>query len=119
MNTFDKSRETVKIVPITNPIPILQQESSNITTNTLIPKQTTMEINLPPSNNPIDDMLNNYFTKISKSFIDFFNDLFIKPDDTDWLTYLKQITLQNDRYYYIGIFFIAIAILISLLQQIY
>lgn len=107
---------TEKIIPITNPIPILQQESSNITTNRLIPKKTTIEIDLPQSNNPIKI---EYFTKISSSFINFFNDLFIKPDDIDWFTYLQKITLKNDRYYYIGIFCIAIAILISLLQQIY
>jgi hypothetical protein len=107
---------TVQIVPISNPIPILQQESSNITTNTLIPKNTSIEIDLPQSNNPIKI---EYFTKVSSSFIDFFNDLFIKPDDIDWITYLQKITLKNDRYYYIGIFCIAMAIIISLLQQIY
>lgn len=107
---------TVKIVPITNPIPILQQESSDITTNTLIPKETTIEIDLPTINNPIKIF---YFTKISSSLIDFFNDLFIKPDDIDWFTYLQKTTLKNDRYFYIGIFCIAIAIIISLLQQIY
>ena len=45
---------TVQIVPISNPIPILQQESSNITTNTLIPKETTIEIDLPQSNTRIE-----------------------------------------------------------------
>ena len=112
---------TVKIVPITNPIPILQQESSNITTNTLIPKETTIEIDLPQSNTRIEIFkeYDIYFTKISSSLIDFFNDLFIKPDDINWFTYLQKITLKNDRYFYIGIFCIAIAIIISLLQQIY
>lgn len=112
---------TVPIVPISNPIPILQQESSNITTNTLIPKNTSIEINLPQSNNTIKIFkeYDIYFTKVSSSFIDFFNDLFIKPDDIDWITYLQKITVKNDRYYYIGIFCIVTAIIISLLQQIY
>jgi hypothetical protein len=112
---------TVQIVPISNPIPILQQESSNITTNTLIPKNTSIEIDLPQSNTRIKIFkeYDIYFTKISSSFIGFFNDLFIKPDDIDWGTYLQKITLKNDRYYYIGVFCIAMAIIISLLQQIY
>ena len=110
------SNTEVKIVPVENPIPILQQESSNITTNSLIPKQTTREVKLPPSNNPIKI---EYLTKISSSFIDLFNDLFVKPDDISWITYLQTISLKNDRYYYIGIFCIALAIIIALLQQIY
>lgn len=105
----------VPIIPISNPIPILQQESSKITTNTLIPKLSTIEIKSPPLNNPIQI---EYLTKISSSFIDFFNDSFVKREDVSWITHLQTITFKNNRYYYIGIFLIALAILISLIQQI-
>ena len=105
---------SVPIANISNPIPILQQESSNITTNTLIPKISTIEVE--PQQKKIFQI--EYFTKISSSFIGLFDDLFVKPVDVPWLDYLQTIIKKDQRYYYIGIFLIALAILISLLQQI-
>lgn len=106
---------SVPIANISNPIPILQQESSNITTNTLIPKRSTIEVELPQQKK----FQIEYLVKISSNFIGFFNDLFIKPVDISWLDYLQTIIKKEQRYYYIGIFLIALAILISLLQQIF
>jgi hypothetical protein len=103
------------IANISNPIPILQQESSNITTNTLIPKISTIEVELPRQQQNLFQI--EYLTKISSSFIGFFNELFIKPDNISWLDYLQTIIKKDQRYYYMGIFLIALAILISLLQQ--
>lgn len=113
--TIPMENTIIPIANISNPIPILQQESSNITTNTLIPKISTIEVE--PQQTKIFQI--EYFTKISASFIGLFDDLFVKPVDVSWLAYLQTIIKKDQRYYYIGIFLIALAILISLSQQIF
>ena len=110
---------STRIANISNPIPILQQESSEITTNTLIPKISSIEVTVPPVNNQQGgiSIFTNINQKISSSFTGFLNDLFIKPNDISWINYLQIIIKKDQRYFYIGIFFIIISILILLYQQ--
>ena len=105
------------ILNIHNPIPILQQKPSSITTNTLIPtnfQQTTdkqiVKINKITKNN------NNINQKISSDIIDFFDDFYKKPDNEPLSKYIIQISSKKNRFMYIGIFFILVAFYILFLN---
>lgn len=115
-----------QIVNIENPVPILQQERSSIITNAFIPnEQKEIEIQsldkraneimekswLKSKSNSIANLsLNDINKNISSSFIGFIDDLFVKPKDISWKSYLIEITEKDQRYTYIGIIFILIAI---------
>lgn len=110
--------EPVRLANISNPIPILQQESSEITTNILIPKITSIEVNQPIKNQQGGiSVFTNMTQNISSSITGFLNDLFIKPNNITWINYLQSIIKKDQRYFYIGIFFVIISILILLFQQ--
>ena len=49
-------------------------------------------------------------TNISSSFIGFFNDLFLKPADMPWRIYIPMILERDQRYTYIGVLCIFIAV---------
>jgi hypothetical protein len=95
------------ILNISNPVPILQQPPSNMTTNIFIPKNDQDIVTVEREN--ADDLSMN--EQISNSFIGFLNDLYNKPEDINWSTYLIQILKKNNRYTYFGILLIIIAIL--------
>jgi len=115
-----------EIVNITNPTPILQQERSQITTNPFIPnEQRTMELeqidkaanliieeqyNKNKTSSIFNLSLRDINTNISSSFIGFFNDLFLKPADMPWRIYVPMILERDQRYTYIGVLCIFIAV---------
>ena len=101
------------IVNLHNPVPILQQKPNSITTNTLIPKnfQPISNHESQIQNKIIKDSIN---TKISSDIIEFFNEFYTKPDDEPWSKYIIKISSKKNRFVYIGIFFISIAIYIFL-----
>jgi hypothetical protein len=120
------------IANLQNPIPILQEPSSNITTNPFIPyKQQIQEIEVLESEaNKIMEKvfienrssIQNIKIKqigenISISIIGFLNDLFVKPNDINWFTYLMNIFKKDNRYAYFGILFIIIGIIIWILKR--
>lgn len=120
------------IANLQNPVPILQQISSNITTNPFIPnKQKIEEIELLESeaNKIIEKAYKNEDTNIqnitikkigeniSISVIGFLDDLFIKPSDVSWSNYILVIAKKENRYAYFGILFIIIGILMWILQK--
>lgn len=94
-------------LPLANPKPILQQTKSQITTNPFIQETGSDEQLINPSFNQINE-------KISVTFTDILDDLFNKPDDETWNSYLPKIVSKEQRYNYIAIliFFIALYILL-------
>jgi hypothetical protein len=114
------------IINLQNPQPILQQDRSNIVTNPFIPnvqKERELEtINKEASDiiekeynkNKTSSILNQPIKDINKniagSIIGILDDLFNKPDDTDWTSYIQTILQKDQRYAYIGILFILIAV---------
>jgi hypothetical protein len=108
-----------------NPVPILQQEKSNITTNPFIPndqKIKELEILDQEANKIIEDAYNknkttsisnlsikDIITNIADSVIGFIDDLLSKPVDIPWKDYISSILQKNQRYTYIGILFLIIA----------
>lgn len=115
-----------QIANISNTVPILQQERSSITTNPFIPnEQKTIELQQiqKESNIIIEEQYNKNKTtsifnlpirtindNISSSFIGFFNDLFVKPADMPWRIYIPMILERDQRYTYLGVLCIFIAI---------
>lgn len=115
-----------QIANISNAVPILQQERSNITTNPFIPnEQRTMELeqidrsanliieeqyNKNKTSSIFNLSLRDINTNISSSFIGFFNDLFLKPNDMPWRIYIPMILERDQRYTYIGVLCIFIAV---------
>lgn len=116
------------IINITDPKPILKQIKSSLTTNPFIPnEQKIIELEeVEYSSNKIieDQMIKNkkihIFNQsltdinknISKSVIGFFDDLFLKQKNTPIHIHLQTILKKDERYTYIGILFIVIAIYI-------
>ena len=108
-----------------NPVPILQQQKSNITTNPFIPNEQKikeLEIIDKKANKIIEDAYNTNKTtsisnlsikdiiiNISDSVIGLLDDLFVKPENIDWPNYISSILQKNQRYTYIGILFLIIA----------
>lgn len=125
---------TDKIVAnVMNPFPILQQPSSMITTNPFIPnKQKEMELEViqQEANNIISQQysehitssiknlkLNQILDNISSSCIGLMDDLFAKPDEVEWRYYIIEITSRDQRYAYIGILFVFMALIIAVLRS--
>ena len=113
----------MNIINIQNTQPILLQERSKITTNPFIPnEQKEMELSI--LNKESNDILikkhnQSKFTNlsiqqinanISKSVIELMDDLFKKPESKSWIEYIKEIMQKDDRYSYIGILLILIAV---------
>jgi hypothetical protein len=114
---------------VKNPTNILSQDKSKITTNPFIPnEQKIKEITeiqkdsnriLKAANkktNLLDTSINELIDKISKSFLDFLEDVFKKPNDMTYLNYIQVILLKEDRYIYLGfilIFFASVASIIN------
>ena len=121
-----------KIVNIQNPVPILKQEKSSIITNPFIPnEQKQLEIQeLDKEANQIMEIawaqsktnsianlsLNQINKNVSLSVIGFLDDLFSKPKDISWKDYLIEIIQNEQRYTYIGVLFIPIAIYMLFLK---
>lgn len=120
------------IANITNPQPILQQPKSIITTNPFIPDdqkkaelqdlqnsanqiiQTNYEQNKTSS---IKDMsISNINQNVASSIMGIIEDLFNKPDDIPWTQYIPYIFSKDQRYAFIGVLFIFIAIYLSIIK---
>lgn len=115
-----------RIANISNPIPILEQERSKITTNPFIPneqriieledldKQANLIIEEQYNRNKTNSIANLTISDINKnissSFIGFFNDLFTKPSDMPWRIYIPMILERDQRYTYLGVLLIFIAV---------
>jgi len=91
-------------LPLGNPQPILQQTKSKITTNPFIKETPDIII----SNN------NNNNKKDSDTFMSFLDDLFDKPENQSWNSYLKNIFQKRNRLNYIAslLFIIVLLLLI-------
>ena len=122
-----------QIVNITNPIPILQQERSQITTNPFIPnEQQTLELEQldTKANQIIEETYNKNKTNsianlnlrdisknISSSFIGILDDIFNKPEDIKWIDYIFFIFQKDQRYAYIGIVLLMIAFYMMIIRD--
>ena len=101
----EPSEQPMVSLPFENPTNILTQVKSDIITNPLI---ITNELNIK---NPKFSDINK---GVSVTFMGFLDDLFNKPDDIPWLSYLPMILNKDERYNYFAVllFFIAIYILL-------
>jgi hypothetical protein len=105
---FNSQSDTVN-----NPMPILQQQKANLTTNPFIKSvqqiEPTIEIDVKPT-----QKIN---TQLSIAAIGFMDDCFNKPDDIEWKHYAPIILHKENRFTYIFILvlFIFLFVLLMLL----
>lgn len=119
---------------LANPTPILQQEkSTTLTTNPFITEeQRKRELqDIQDSANKLladaynknkttsiaDLSLNEINKNMSSSIIGFFDDLFVKPVDITWKDYIPMILERDNRYTYIGVLLILIALYMLIAKQ--
>lgn len=105
------------IANIQNPVNILQQPKSSIITNPLIPnKQTDIEIEYEPvkvQTMPLQELHNN----ISNSCLGLLDDLLHKPSNVTWNTYIITSLQKDERYTYIAVLLILLALITFLLNR--
>lgn len=116
---------------VNNPVPILQQQKSNITTNTFLePGNKTYDIpsnqqlnnfgqsDTKPTTNPKPKLHSPSFTEINKklsvTIIDTLDDLLNKPDNINWKDYALMVFAKDDRYTYFSILLIIFALILIL-----
>jgi hypothetical protein len=117
------------IANIQNPVNILQQERSKITTNPFIPnEQKIMEFQTIDresneiikkayeKNNIYNFSIKQINENISKSTIGFLDDLFIKPENNNWIEYLQIILLKEERYVYFGFLLIMFVVFMKFIE---
>jgi hypothetical protein len=118
---------------VDNPVPILQQQKSDITTNTFLePGNKTYDIQSnqqlnnfgiskeeavrqgptkPKLNSPSFNEINK---KLSITIIDTLDDLLNKPDNINWKDYILRVFAKDDRYTYFSILLIIFALILIL-----
>lgn len=113
--------------------PILQQQKSNIVTNPFISDQQK-EIELTDIQNNANKIISEQYNKnittsihelslsdisknISKSCIGLLNESLNKPEHIHWFEYIQIILKKDQRYTYIGILFIMIAVYVLLVSH--
>jgi hypothetical protein len=112
---------------IQNPINILQQEKSSITTNPFVQpktyeyiqdtnKENTQKENIPKKDTPKPPTFYDINKKLSTSIMGLIDDLFEKPDDIPWLKYIQMILDKDERYTYLTVLFIFTTLFIILLN---
>jgi hypothetical protein len=126
------SKNVDPIINISNPVSILQQQSSQIITNPFIPNDQKIK-ELEQLDKEASDIIEQEYNKnkttsianlsikeinknISLSCIGLLDDLFVKPNDISWSIYIPMIIQKDQRYAYIGVLFIIIAIFILLIR---
>lgn len=119
------------VANIFNPVPVLQQyKSSTLTTNPFIPnelKELEIETIQKEANNILQEEsnkstlqytnLNEIGKKMSTSWIGLLDDFFVKPQDVSWTVYFPYIVSKNQRYAYIGLILVIIAVVIIILRK--
>jgi len=114
---------------VSNPVNILARERSNLTTNPFIPnEQRIREFEVIDKkaneimqraydkNDIYNFSINEINKKISKSAVEFLDDLFVKPENENWIEYLQVILLKNERYVYFGFILIMFVIFMKFIE---
>lgn len=103
---------------IQNPINILQQEKSFITTNPFIQplQDTQLNENIKDIQSPKPPTFYDINRKLSTSIMGLIDDIFEKPDDIPWLKYIQMILDKDERYTYLTVLFIFTSLFIILLN---
>ena len=114
---------------VSNPVNILARERSNLTTNPFIPnEQRIREFEVIDKraneimqraydkNDIYNFSINDINKNISKSTVEFLDDLFVKPENENWIEYLQVILLKNERYMYFGFILIMFVIFMKFIE---
>ena len=99
-----------------NPINILQQEKSSITTNPFVQPKTNIQNDTPKNIKVKPPTFFDINQKLSTSIMGLIDDIFEKPDDIPWIKYLQIILEKDERYTYLTVLFIFTSLFIILLN---
>lgn len=119
-----------EIINIHNPIPILQQQSSNI-----LDDKNNDNPNISNERKRIEKMIyekliqedhkqkikqkdKSLNQKIADSFVGVLSDIFTKENNISWITHIKIIFNRDARYFYLGILFLTIGLILIIFQRI-
>lgn len=116
-----------------DPVPILQQQPSEITTNSFIPQeQRIKELSIieEQANKLVEEAyfqnrnssirfqsIDQINKNISGSVIGIIDDILRKPSEISWNTYIVYIFQKEQRYAYIGILLIFISVLLYIFNK--
>lgn len=93
---------------LNNPIPILQQQKAEITTNPFIKSPKVYDTTSSSTSTPKVN------SQLSIALIGFMDDCFSKPDDIEWKHYGPMIFKKDNRFTYI--FIVVLFIVLFLLM---
>lgn len=97
-----------------NPLPILQQQKSIITTNPYI--EPLKEKEIKEITKPKSIKLYEIKKRFSDSCLGFFDDLYKKPDNIHWNKYIFIILKKDERMNYFGVLLIFIVFFFLLIK---
>lgn len=100
------------ILPLNSPINILRQSKAKMTSNPFIKPIDESDIILEDIVKHKNIEFGEINDNISLNFMGFMDDIFNKPDDENWINYLKIILNKDDRYSYFAILLFLIALII-------
>lgn len=118
------------IINIHNPIPILQQQESNILNNKDNGNPNISNIRKKNEEMILQQIIQEEHEKtikkkektlnqnIADSFIGLLDDLFTKEKNRSWATHLKIILHKNKRFYYLGILLLTIGFVLIIFEKI-
>lgn len=104
--TFNSSNEENAPALFDNPVQILRQQKSVITTNPLIVPESKVITTTTTTTSPINNKFSDIIKNISSSFTGILDDLLNKPHDAYWNDYLPMVFHKDDRYQYLIILII-------------
>jgi hypothetical protein len=105
----------IELQDIKNPVNILQQPKSKMTTNTFV--QPVQEVVVTTDNKVPPTALQTFNTSFSTSVIGLLDDLLHKPSSIPWPRYLVTVLNKDNRTTHIGILFLALALLFILIKM--
>jgi hypothetical protein len=100
--------EELAYAKLHNPIPILQQRKSYITTNPYVLGRQPIETPHKLLSRPFT----NFSKNLAQSCMGFLDDLYIKPNEEPWYSYIIFIIYKDNRHTYLGVFLLLIALAI-------
>jgi hypothetical protein len=80
----------------------------------LLQQKANEEVKFKEKNEKLSfDKINN---RLSNALLDILDDFYTKPDNINWFPYISQTLQKDDRFTYLGIFLLILALFISLIR---
>jgi len=90
---------------VKNPIPILQQKKADMTTNKFLNEYATKD-KQEVKNSKYTIGFTKFNKEFSNSIMEFFDDIYEKPEDKKWQEHIVYIIKKENRHNYLGVLLI-------------